>query len=129
MQDPSARLSAEQLLRLEFIANAQPPDGLIASIKAAIPMRRVVRGLPNSPVLGQTMPRWEFGQGHGGPDHSVFAGTESYPNDKPFLDQHHRQTFLYLLLALGCQRPSSCTGHIWLLDLEMTSPTGTCQVS
>ena len=90
MQDPSARLSAEQLLRLDFITNAKPPEDLVASIKAAIPMRRVVRGLPTSPVLGQTMPRWEFGQTHRGPGPSISdTGDEASSHRKAFPSQHH----------------------------------------
>lgn len=91
LQDPSARLTAEELMQLDFIANAQPPGNLQSSIQTAVPMRRVVRGLPSSPVLGQTMPRWEFGRGHEGSAGGVLGGREEAgPAERPFSDPRHQ---------------------------------------
>ena len=91
VQDPGARLSAEELMQLDFIANAQPPDDLLRSIQTAVPMRRVVRGLPSSPVLGQTMPRWEFGRGREGSASGGYGSQEEAgPADMPFGDLQHQ---------------------------------------
>ncbi|KAK9833192.1 hypothetical protein WJX74_009769 [Apatococcus lobatus] len=90
-KDPSARLSAEELMQLDFIANAQPPGDLLRSIQTAVPMRRVVRGLPSSPVLGQTMPRWEFDRGReGSASGGLGSQEEGGPAGRPFGDHQHQ---------------------------------------
>ncbi|KAK9868947.1 hypothetical protein WJX84_006310 [Apatococcus fuscideae] len=84
-KDPNARLPAEELLQLDFIAQAQPPEGLLGSIQTAVPLRRVVRGPPSSPVLGQTMPRWEFGQAQ-----DMSQQEEAEPAAAAPMHQHHK---------------------------------------
>ena len=91
LQDPNARLPAEELLQLDFIAQAQPPEGLLGSIQTAVPLRRVVRGPPSSPVLGQTMPRWEFGQAQ-----DMSQQEEAEPAAAAPMHQHHKCVQLLL---------------------------------